>query len=358
MRDCGYNIDENFEEIKINWEPQFPSNEFPIYWATIQFIKERLKNTSTSCVTIKEKLEIAGFNKSTAFYIQECCTINQVYSWEPLDYWIHIYFDVKLNSLSPTPSQEDYHKRFLSGEWQKNQWYEEQIEVVRDKTKKALDVQVIYTSQMNQVPDLVIDGETINLRARNGNIWYHGTNAKNLPSLRDNGILLGKGNADLDFSSSGGFYLSRDIELAKSWAVGRGGRNYSQPKKTQQKKGKAAEANPHFEGYDVVFIYQFDRSSYLGVDLSQNKKDWEDVVNHFRNNISIELTNEELADEIDIAEYIYGPMSGDGSNEGKLTQKKKKQLCIKKLSMTKAVTYNLKGILYILPGEQTEKRKK
>jgi len=356
LKDCGYNIHENNDDIEDMWEPQFPSNEFHLYWAVMQFIEHKLKNISNSYITIKEQLVVAGFNITTAAHIEECCLRNEVYDWEPLIYWINVYFEVKLRQLSPTPSQEEYHKKFLNGDWQKNEWYEEEIEVVRSKTKKSLDVKVIYVSRTDQIPDLIIDGEAINLGIRNGNIWYHGTSAKNLPSLRDDGILLGKGNLNLDFSRSGGFYLSRDIEMAKQWAAGRDGKNDTQSKKSKQKKKKGGEANPHFEGYDVVFIYQFDRSEYIGVDLSQNRQEWEDTVNYYRNGVSIELTNQELGIRLYQAEYIYGAMSGGGSKEGRLTQKDANQLCIAQLSMSTPVTYNLKGIVYITPEEQSQKK--
>jgi len=94
-----------------------------------------------------------------------------------------------------------------------------------------------------------------------------------------------------------------------------------------------------------VFIYQFDRSTYEGVDLTA--QEWKDTINHFRNyeDFPIYKTNYELGCRLEKAEYIYGAMRG--GNE--LEQKECMQLCIKKMSMSTPVSYDLKGIIYIIP---------
>ena len=135
--------------------------------------------TLTQNTAIKEKLEIVGFNEKTAEYIQECCLQNEVYDWEPLLYWIRAYFDVQL--YAPISSQEEYHQEFLKGEWQQGQWYDKVMKIGIRKTD--LNIQVIYVSNDREIPDMKIEGESFDLKAKNGNIWYHGTGATNMLSL-------------------------------------------------------------------------------------------------------------------------------------------------------------------------------
>jgi len=187
LKECGYMIDENLDEIEDMWEPQFPSTDFYIFCATMKFIEYKLNNNPNPDCTIEQKLRFVGFNQPTAAHIEECCRRNKVYHMQSLLYWIDVYFEVKFNQLSPTPSQEKYHQEFLDGEWKREEWHEKQIEIERS-TKRLLNIKVIYTSQIYQIPDLIIDGEPINLGVKNGNIWYHGTSAMNLSSIINDGI--------------------------------------------------------------------------------------------------------------------------------------------------------------------------
>ena len=93
--DCGYMIDKHFEEIKGNWQPQFPSFDFNLYQATMEFIENKIKD-NPNCVSLKQQLMLAGFNKNTSAKIQECCERNEVFDWEPLIYCCLLY-------TSPSP---------------------------------------------------------------------------------------------------------------------------------------------------------------------------------------------------------------------------------------------------------------
>ena len=168
---------------------------------------------------------------------------------------------------------------------------------------------------------------------------------------------MDKSHLNLDFSSKAGFYLSQECELAKSWAEGRNGKTDQTLKRPEKCKG--AEANLSFKGYNFIFVYQFDRLEYDGVDLTEKREEWEATVNHFRNGVSLTRTkHKELLHRFDKADYVFGAMSGSGSKIGKLEQKKDMQLCMKSFLMSENVSYDLKGIIYIVPKEQFQKKKK
>ena len=163
---------------------------------------------------------------------------------------------------APISCQEEYHQEFLNGEWQEGQWYEKVMTIGIRKTD--LNIQVIYVSNVKEIPDLMIEGEVFDLKLTNENIWYHGTAAMSLASIIKDGIDLRRGSPNLDFSSGDGFYMFQSLEFAKKWAIGRDNKVW-QPQKTRR-------SNEASGNYDVVFIFQFDRSKYSGIDLSSNTK--------------------------------------------------------------------------------------
>ena len=229
IKSCGYDIEDNIEEIQNMWIPQFPSTDCDLFTATMEYIEHKLNNSNPNA-TIKEKLEVVGFNEETAEHIQDCCLNNKVYDWEPLFYWIRAYFDVHL--YAPLSSQEEYHQEFLKGKWRQGQWYDKVMTVAE---MRDLNIQVIYVQNAQEIPDMIIEGESFDLKVKHGNIWYHGTDATNMSSIVKDGILPEKGKSDKDFSHRG-FYMSQNIEMAKEWAVGRGNNKVQQdPKKNNTK---------------------------------------------------------------------------------------------------------------------------
>jgi len=334
---CGYNIKDNLDFIKEQWQPQFPSSEFPLYYATIYYINFKLKNNPKLDSTIKDQLILAGFNSITAIRLATFWKNNEVFDWEPLTYWINVYIE----TLCPIPCQKERHQKFLNNKRKKGEWYDEPMIVGPSKTKTEAIIKVIYVSEVTEIPPLKIgDEETddINLKLKNGNIYYHGTSAKSLPSIINEGILMDKSIGRFDFSYNNGFYMSQDIDLAKRWAEGRNGKQ----------KQKDKEAQEPFEGYNAVLIYQFDRSEFQVVDLTENLDDWKDTVDYYRNEVQLFGRKDELMVRLEEAQYIYGAMSGGGSKKGRLKPKRDMQLCIKKMAMAMKVTYSLKGIVYVV----------
>ena len=278
------------------WIPQFPSTDFELFAATMEYIEDKLNNSNPNA-TIKEKLEVVGFNEKTAEYIQECCLTNEVYDWEPLLYWIHSYFDVQL--YAPISCQEEYHQEFLKGEWRQGQWYEKAMTVGYEETD--LNIQVIYVSNFREIPDMIIEGKSFDFKVKNGNIWYHGTDASNMTSIVENGIDTRCGKKKLDFSDTG-FYMSQNIDMAKKWAVRRD--NKLQDQKNQTRSNKTSGY------YDTVFIFHVDYSKYSGVDLSSNIKEWEAAVNWYRNYIKIREYND-LYNRLEICLLYTSPSPRD-----------------------------------------------
>ena len=117
--------------------------------------------------------------------------------------------------------------------------------------------------------------------------WFHGTDHQSAKSIAKKGIILSKGKAGGDFSSTNGFYVTPNFSFAHSWS-----------------DNMARESSAI-----VVFKLEneFDKSD--GYEMTrEDKTKWEKCVTYFRN--QCEDTSMEWLDE---KKYIFGPISKDGN---------------------------------------------
>lgn len=320
LASCGYLINENIKDIEDMWEPQFPSDDFHLQHATMNYIQYKLQCNPNPDCSIKEKLILAGFSEPTANYVEECCHENEVYQYEPLIYWISVYFEVKSKPFTLPLSSKDYLKEFLNPISQRGVWYEREEEFGRRKT--LLKLQVMHMSEKQKIPDLVVnDSREPKNRVPERELWYHATYAENLNSFFEQGINLGKSKHNFDFAHTG-FYLSQSLVKAKKWALNRDGR--------------------FGENYGVIFIFKINLEDYKCLDLRNDTKKWKAVVEWYRRGKNSPPDYEDLDEELDKADFLIGRASTKDCE-----QKDFDQLCITSLAMAKKVTYEFKGLILI-----------
>ena len=126
-------------------------------------------------------------------------------------------------------------------------------------------------------------------------IYYHGTDHMSAKRILEDGINLGMGKSECDFSSGSGFYLVDCSKYAREWAM----------------KSKAA----------AVLVYGISEgclNDYQVLDLSNEREKWKEVREHFRNRKKLSRNTKQ---EYRNCDYIKGPIDS--------TPQSIQQICIK-----------------------------
>ena len=286
---CGYIIYENLYEIKDMRKPKFPSFEFSLYWATMEFIEDKINEINRNRDIkqgIEQQLIYAGFNKQTANHIEECCNKNTVFDWESLMYWIDVYFEINRKIILSSPLSSSEEQKYLQ-----DQKYLQEFEKNlpnRDWTKRMVEdkeIHVTRVSEKEKLTDLIeelLRKPGTDLQKKK--LWYHATCAISLKSLLEYGVELTESKENLDFAHLG-FYLSQELDKAKEWALGRDGgfvKSHKQKKGAKANPGsKGAEANPGGKGAILIYEINLDNEEMMGVDLRSEPVKWDLVVRHY-----------------------------------------------------------------------------
>ena len=146
-------------------------------------------------------------------------------------------------------------------------------------------------------------------------IFVHGTDHKSAKNIIEEGIRLSEGEDAQDFSDGEGFYLGNNFDEALEWA-----------------------GHKHMDG-EAVLIYEVDMehlrgdNNENGLDLSNNKRKWLQVVSEYR--LSGLGRNEKppskaLRKELEQYNFIEGPMASVSKKNPRPRQKDGNyQLCIR-----------------------------
>jgi hypothetical protein len=186
---------------------------------------------------------------------------------QPLSYWIHVYIDelfqndILLNdALSPAyPFKEDQ-----VGEWSSvhiNRDDDNSDEEEIENEDCSAPVKIMNTTIAN-AKSLTRDKVAYPPRNVSGAYWYHGTDAKHAKHILENGIKIGVGKVQQDFSNGHGFYLSPSYECALDWAQ--------------------HHTNPTVIVFKINPNNIFTSGKYKVLDLCENEADWSKIVHYHR----------------------------------------------------------------------------
>ena len=165
------------------------------------------------------------------------------------------------------------------GQWFKLTKEEEE----NDEEKKIVQVINITITEIIEYPpqsDTMFPNE---LRDSNHELFFHGTDHSSAKSILEDGISLGKGALNQDFSSGWGFYLSKSIEEALNWA------------RKRSKNSKLA-----------VLVFKINTDALnQGLDLQDNVKEWKNTVSSCRSGQNKKFVNHML----ETYKFVEGPMA-------------------------------------------------
>ncbi|CAL1546352.1 unnamed protein product [Lymnaea stagnalis] len=164
-------------------------------------------------------------------------------------------------------------------------------------------------------------------------VLFHGTDHTSAKSIIEEGILISKGKPCQDFSSNDGFYLSDSYEKAREWSsIGR-------------------------KHHHAVLVLKVETSlleadGVKRLDLSGDKKQWEELVTFCRKGCIGEKTKKRLLGGV---EFIKGPMclNGRGVAKGKhaigFGRNDNLQMCVRDDDYAKwfGLIDNITGVIFL-----------
>ena len=287
---------------------------------------------------VKEMMNIlvaSGFSNARASILAEKLQQDELSSLQPLTYWVDCYLDYMFE-----------YDLFLNLEYtcfpfnsdKVNEWSVAQRTLDNesaDEVDGSFPSVHIYNTT-NGVDAISRDGVPFPPKEVVENVWYHATDHKSAHKILVNGISLKEGRGMQDFSHKDGFYLTPHLGFAKEWAMKKGGSK---------------------EGAVIVFKHRIDGKAYKGLDLClQDSFDkWKKVVKYYRSgqNSLLFACPKTLAAELDIVDFIEGPMSGDQTRclnaDWQPTLKKgdSNQLCIKSKKLAYEFSYGIDAVIFL-----------
>lgn len=264
-----------------------------------------------NCLTV---LELC-FEEATARELEMCLTQNSLFEHESLQYWMCLYVEY-------VNDQEDNRQRFINNGTQIGSWFSSRA-FFRKTSFSISCINQDYNHSSNSIATLLSNFGP----SQPDDYWYHGTTQKAADNIRNGGISLGNGRVQQDFSHGWGFYLNRNIEDAKNWAI-----------------------KPYQKATGAVLIYDFSLNDFEGIDLSYSERLWKNTVKYYRRGATKDIIDNEK--ELENVDYIFGPMSKGGfGSENETWEPRikpgKYQLCIKSSNMARQISPALKGIIYL-----------
>ena len=160
-------------------------------------------------------------------------------------------------------------------------------------------------------------------------IFYHGTSHESAEDIID-GIDLRKGGKGMDFSSGDGFYVSKDLCLAREWAAHRFGENNSAVLVFQVRKTEL-RGDSNDNGLDLT-----------GID---RKGKWKELVKIFLS----KKPSKRFLKTIKGYDFIEGPMVAKGRDEFLIFPKSKNdsyQLCVRTNNCVSLFDRSLCAVIY------------
>lgn len=293
--------------------PSYQRNhQFDVY-----YVKRGLKEAALSAPQ-GDDLEILElcFQKTFAAELWQSILDKQLLNLQKLEYWMSLYVDY----VDETVNNDG---RFLSNEEKLDSWFDSEA----FSETGSFDIKCINTHSRNidhvyysvNCPESLFNSDC--------DYWYHGTTQTSAESIRTEGILLEKNKEQQDFSDSFGFYLNKNFNEAKKWAIRRFGRTRG-----------------------AILIYQFPLKRFKGKNLHEDPEEWKSVVEYFRSK-KPPKKRAAFKKALRNVEYIFGPMAENTNAKDKNVFRASmipgtSQLCIKLEKMAIQVTSALCGIIY------------
>ena len=238
--------------------------------------------------TVSLKLQEMGFTQSRSVAIADWIAEQPWAEHQSLVAWAQHYieglftYDIFLN---------DFVSRYPYEEHQQDKWFSVPVERYDDDVVVKTEVKVINTTY-STAPQAI---NKIAQQHPGKSIYYHGTDHMSAKSILEDGINLGMGKSECDFSSGSGFYLVDRSKYATQWAM----------------KSKAA----------AVLVYGISKgclNDYQVLDLSNEREKWKEVREHFRNRKKLSRNTKQ---EYRNCDYIKGPIDS--------TPQSTQQICIR-----------------------------
>lgn len=263
-----------------------------------------------------ERLQKMGFTENRSNVIATWIAQQPLPEHKSLLAWAEIYlenlfkYDIFLNDhVSIFPYEED----------RLNEWFTHNVERDREEdgrlVRQSAAISAINTTKEAKA-HIQMKISEFKERHPDGQLYFHGTDHKSAENILENGINLRMGAPRCDFSHGKGFYVTNDFVYASLYA------------------GKTDAA--------AVIIFNI-TDAYLQnlncVDLCGpgNHDDWEAVRNFFRSGENRrEKPNTSLYNQIKDCHCIIGPITGDGTPGGLMSQDLI-QICIKKKEMARVI---------------------
>ena len=281
-------------------------------------------------------LVASGFSDAKAELLAEQIKSDELFSHQPLSYWVDWYLEFMFQHDIFLNTQYAY---FPHNEGVLNTWFT--VPTTRttyndstdDEDEVSYNIQVYNT--VGNVHSITRSEIPYPPRKVEIGLWYHATDHESAENIRCNGIYLNNGHQRQDFSDGDGFYLTPYFEFAVEWARRKGG---------------------HSKAAILVFRHSVDTNRYNGLDLGvKNDETWSQVVKYYRSGRDSRLFKcpKKLSQEFDSKDYIEGPMSGNVircSQRDWMPWKKggeSNQLCIKSQDLADEFSNNIDGIIFI-----------
>ena len=273
-------------------DPQMRNHQSDMYFLQHFLADQDVNPDVDECLrnieAVSLKLQEMGFTQSRSVAIADWIAEQPWAEHQSLLAWAQLYieglftYDIFLNDLvSRYPYEENPQDKWLSVPVER---YDNDVVV---KTK----VEVINTTY-STAPQAI---KEIAQQHPGKCIYYHGTDHMSAKSILEDGINLGMGKSECDFSSGSGFYLVDCSKYAREWAM----------------KSKAA----------AVLVYGISEgclNDYQVLDLSNEREKWKEVREHFRNRKKLSRNTKQ---EYRNCDYIKGPIDS--------TPQSIQQICIR-----------------------------
>ncbi|CAL1546354.1 unnamed protein product [Lymnaea stagnalis] len=272
-----------------------------------------------------------GLTKETAEQLFSTLPIEYIDLQTP-SYWIIRYIT---NIIESHPVFTNV-PRYMYSEDKIGEWFEENIELT--ETNEMRDTSTFKIKMINHdssaksktaVDEFVEEIQT----EENCEVLFHGTDHTSAKSIIEEGILISKGKKYQDFSSYDGFYLSDSYEKALQWSsIGR-------------------------KHHHAVLVFKIQKSlleadGVKRLDLSGDKKGWEEIVQFCRKGCSYQKTKRRLLGGV---EFIKGPMCLNGRDVAKgkkapgVGGTENYQICVRDEDYAKmfGMVENIAGIVFL-----------
>lgn len=240
------------------------------------------------------------------------------YLQQPPLYWILRYLDMKF--------QYENCPKYPHNNNSIDEWSFVEVDYEDEKDNDCMWLTPIYNTHIDNMDALIKEGNPY----PRDDMFFHATDHISASHIMRNGIHLGIGNPQQDFSSGMGFYLTRNYQYALEWAKG-------------------------FPQRGAVIVYKFTKkemNKFSGLSLDRDDKTWDDLVRYNRagQHVGVHRPDRKLRMMYNTIDYIEGPMLGNGFtwnmerwNPIKLTYIDNYQLCI----LSKRMACTLGHVRYI-----------